>query len=235
VWRRREEFTFVAPAAQFDAVLADAIASTARPYFISDSGDNPTAGGAGDVTWTLRELLASPVLAASGKRAIYASIPDAGAVADAVRVGVGGRLDVEAGARVDARHAGPVRLVGVVSSITERSTERESTNTEVVVATEHVDVILTRVRRPFHTEADFTGLGLDPRAADIVVVKIGYLEPELFEMSADWQMALTPGGVDQDLLRLGHVRIARPMFPYDREFAYDPAAAALLMPGDTRP
>jgi hypothetical protein len=30
-------------------------------------------------------------------------------------------------------------------------------------------------------------------------------------------MALTPGGVDQDLLRLGHRRIRRPAFPFDPE------------------
>ena len=50
---------------------------------------------------------------------------------------------------------------------------------------------LTRLRKPYHYEHDFPGLALDPRGADIVVVKIGYLEPELFDMSAGWKMALT--------------------------------------------
>ena len=35
-------------------------------------------------------------------------------------------------------------------------------------------------------------------------------------MRADWLMALTPGGVDQDLERLGYKRINRPMFPLDK-------------------
>jgi microcystin degradation protein MlrC len=30
-------------------------------------------------------------------------------------------------------------------------------------------------------------------------------------------MALTPGGVDQDLERLGYKRINRPMFPLDKD------------------
>ena len=34
-------------------------------------------------------------------------------------------------------------------------------------------------------------------------------------------MALTPGGVDQDLERLGHKRINRPMYPLD-EFVNSP-------------
>jgi len=58
-------------------------------------------------------------------------------------------------------------------------------------------------------------LGLNPSETDIIVVKIGYLVPELYEMRGDWIMALTPGGVDQDLNRLGYQNIKRPMFPLD--------------------
>ncbi|UYG16623.1 hypothetical protein BRM3_13635 [Brachybacterium huguangmaarense] len=39
-------------------------------------------------------------------------------------------------------------------------------------------------------------------------------------------MALTPGGVDQDLVRLGHRRIERPMIPFDAEIPA-PAVADL--------
>jgi microcystin degradation protein MlrC len=58
---------------------------------------------------------------------------------------------------------------------------------------------------------------LDPRNAAILVVKIGYLVPELYDMRGDWIMALTPGGVDQDLEKLDYKRIQRPMFPLDKE------------------
>ena len=90
-------------------------------------------------------------------------------------------------------------------------------------------MILTRLRKPYHHEHDFTDLGLDPRAADIVVVKIGYLEPELFDMAAGWKMALTPGGVDQDLLRLDH-RGRPPAVPLRPDMA-DPDLTARLIHG----
>ncbi len=61
-----------------------------------------------------------------------------------------------------------------------------------------------------------------------MIVKIGYLEPELYDMAADWLLALTPGGVDQDLLRLGHHRIDRPMFPFDPDMA-DPDLSPELL------
>ena len=89
-------------------------------------------------------------------------------------------------------------------------------------------VILTARRKPYHLESDFTRNGIDPRQADVVVVKIGYLEPELHAMAADWMMALTPGGVDQDLARLPHHRIIRPMVPFD-EVTGTPDLSARMM------
>lgn len=228
LWARREEFGFVAPTGTLEEVLARAIEAPSGPYFVSDSGDNPTAGGAGDVTWTLARLLASEELAASGKRAIYASLPDAMGALAAAEAGIGAHVRLTLGARVDARLSPPVEVAGEVVAVVP-----SEANLEVVVRTPAVDVILTRRRRPYHLEADFTRLGLDPRSADIVVVKIGYLEPELFDMAADWMLALTPGGVDQDLARLGHRRIQRPMFPLDDVSAVDPTAGAVLFPGDT--
>jgi microcystin degradation protein MlrC len=97
-----------------------------------------------------------------------------------------------------------------------------------------VHVIVTKKRKPYHFEADFTRLGLSPRKTDILVVKIGYLVPELYDMRADWIMALTPGGVDQDLERLEYRRINRPMFPLDRDMA-DPDLSARLVPSSDQP
>jgi hypothetical protein len=68
----------------------------------------------------------------------------------------------------------------------------------------------------------------------VVIIKIGYLEPELFAMAADWKMALTPGGVDQELTRLGHHRIHRPMFPFDPEMD-DPDLTARIVPPSNQP
>ena len=48
-------------------------------------------------------------------------------------------------------------------------------------------------------------------------------------MRGDWIMALTPGGVDQDLERLDYKRIKRPMFPLDEEMA-DPDLSVRWIP-----
>jgi len=226
-WNVRNEFEFIAPVATLKESLDKAIASDKQPFMISDMGDNPTAGGAGDVTWTLKEILARPEFKSDkGPSLIYASIPGPAFVEKAIRAGVAGKVEEYAGAEIDNRFAPPVRLSGVVKSIEHGDMHAE---TEVVVQIGSANVIVTKKRKPYHHEADFTRLGLDPRKTDIVVVKLGYLVPELYDMRADWLMALTPGGVDQDLERLPFKRIIRPMFPFDKDMS-DPDLKAKLVP-----
>ena len=130
-----------------------------------------------------------------------------------MQAGTGSEVEAYVGAEVDDRYAPPVLLSGKVKSIREGDRHAE---VEVVVEVGRISVIVTKKRKPYHHERDFTQLGLDPRETDIVVVKIGYLVPELYDMRGDWVMALTPGGVDQDIERLPYERIKRPMFPMDK-------------------
>jgi len=216
-WDVRNQFEFIAPTASLKESLDKAIASDKKPFMISDMGDNPTAGGAGDVTWTLKEILERPEFKTeNGPSLIYASLPGPDLVEKAIEAGVGAKVSGYAGAEVDDRFAPPLLLEGTVQAIEHGDPNAE---TEVVVKVGSVLVIVTKKRKPYHRERDFTNLGLNPREADIVVVKIGYLVPELYDMRADWIMALTPGGVDQDLERLEFKRINRPMFPFDKEMA----------------
>jgi microcystin degradation protein MlrC len=226
-WEIRSEFEFVAPTASLSECLDKAIISDKQPFIISDMGDNPTAGGAGDVTWTLNEILERPEFKSeNGPSLIYASIPGPELVKRAVEIGINGQVDEYVGAIVDDRFAPPIKLSGRVEAIVHGDKYAE---TEVVVKVGSVQVIVTKMRKPYHRENDFTNLGLHPRDTDIVVVKIGYLVPELYNMRADWIMALTPGGVDQDLKRLKYERIKRPIFPFDEEMK-EPDLSARLVP-----
>ena len=67
--------------------------------------------------------------------------------------------------------------------------------------------------QPFTEVADFAAVGLDPLDYKIVVVKLGYLFPDLLRVAPRALMALSPGASDLDLARLPFQRIERPMFP----------------------
>ena len=229
-WKVRKEFKFVAPVAPLKECLDKAVASNKHPFMISDMGDNPTAGGAGDVTWTLTRILERPEFKTDkGPSLIYASIPGPDIIEKALKAGVGGHVEGYAGAIVDDRFAPPVKISGTVTAIRKGD---KNAKVEAVIKTGSVSVIVTQQRKPYHYEKDFTRLNLDPRNTDIVVVKIGYLVPELYNMRGDWIMALTPGGVDQDLERLDYKRIVRPMFPFDKDMPHPDLSARFIRSSD---
>ena len=57
MWERRAEFAPEAETANLAEAVERAMAVSDGPVFVSDSGDNVTAGGAGDLPLVLEELL----------------------------------------------------------------------------------------------------------------------------------------------------------------------------------
>jgi microcystin degradation protein MlrC len=225
-WNVKDEFEFVAPVASLDESLNLALKSKEIPYIISDMGDNPTAGGAGDVTWTLRELLKREEFKNNnGPSVIYASIPGPELTKKAVEIGVGNEVEALVGAQIDNRYSPPIKIKGKITAIKHGDKYAE---TEVVVQSGSIKIIVTKKRKPYHKLSDFTELNINPNESDIIIVKIGYLVPELYNINKGWTMALTPGGVDQDLDRLDYKRIKRPMFPLD-DFENKPDLSSKLI------
>ena len=211
-WDARSQFAFGTAAGDADWCIRTGLASRERPFFISDTGDNPTAGGSGDVAFMLERLLADPDLSSGRATAIWASVVDPSAVARCVAAGDGASVDLRVGGVFGAAPGADVRLRGEVR----RLMLGDPIGGDVaVVASGGVRAILTSRRKPFHFLRDFRDLGLEPAAHDLTVVKIGYLVPELFDAAKGWVLALTPGGVDQDILRLGHRHLDRPVYPLD--------------------
>ena len=211
-WDARDGFEFCAPSGAADWCIAQAFESDERPFFVSDSGDNPTAGGSNDVAWFLGQLLATPALADGTRTAIWASCVAPDAVRTCVDAGVGATVSVAVGGEFGGGE--PVSLTGEVTHV--EPDDRVGGDVAVVRAG-GVAAILTSRRKPFHHVADFKALGLDPAEHDLTAVKIGYLQPDLYAAARGWVLALTPGGVDQDLARLEYHQVVRPVHPLDSD------------------
>lgn len=244
VWEARHDFKFVAPTGSFASCLDRAIASEARPFWISDSGDNPGAGGADDTTHCLAQLVERQEIRAGDVSALMVSLVDPESTDDAWELGMGGRGDFRVGGRIDATEPGPVPLRAEVVALDDSPATGRAAALRVLAPApassgaagiesgpsagaeqlSGLTVVVTARRSQFATADMFERLGLSMTGFDVVTVKMGYLEPDQYEAAADWLLALTPGGVDQDLLRLGHAHIDRPMIPFDHEI---PAPQAL--------
>ncbi|MFT4182079.1 MAG: M81 family metallopeptidase [Rhizobium sp.] len=216
-WDVRHDFVFGCETGSIEDCVARAIASPTAPVVLAESGDNPTGGGVGDRADVLAELIARD---ASG--VIFAGIADKAATKACYAAGVGAKLDLTVGASLDTKGSEPVKGRFTVKFLLETSDE---TDAQAVVAIGGIDLVLSAKRRPYHNIADFTRLGLDPHRAKIIVVKSGYLSPELAPIANPNLMALSPGVVDQFVERLPRLRKQKPTYPFDKDFAFTPQVA----------
>ena len=235
-WDVRHQFSLEAPGYPLEKCLELAIASDKKPFFISDMGDNPGGGGSGEVTWTLARVLRHPEFRSSnGKSLLYCSIPGDEMVDAARKVGIGGHAEAYVGAMSDNSYEPPILLSGKVIYVSPAPEQNQidgnypsqaiRRNNIAIIKTGSVYVVVgTSSPTP-----PLQGTGVDPVKMDIVMVKQGYLVPQWYNIQADWVMALTPGGVDQDFKSLPYQRIVRPMFPLDPDMP-DPELNVIFVP-----
>ena len=79
-----------------------------------------------------------------------------------------------------------------------------------------------RTEAPFHNLSDFADLGIDLKDYRLLVVKSGYLSPELQSLSAPSFMVLTDGAVCQNFEKLENKHRQRPIFPFQNPAQHFP-------------
>ena len=212
-WDIRAQFVFGTTTGSIEDCVDWALAATTAPVVLAESGDNPTGGGVGDRAEVLAELMAS-----DAQGVVFAGIADKAATDAAYAAGVGATVSLQIGGTLDPSSVSVAAEAEVMLLV-------ETTDAhlrEAVVRIGGIDLVVTARRRPFHNIADFTRLGLDPRTARIVVVKSGYLSPDLGPIANPSLMALSPGVVDQFVERLERKHKSVPQYPFDKDFAWTP-------------
>ncbi|WP_018858437.1 M81 family metallopeptidase [Rhizobium sp. 42MFCr.1] len=214
-WNARENFVFGPMTGPLEQMLELAEEASTAPVILADSADNPTGGGVGDRADVLKALLERRF-----DGALLAGITDRPAVEACFAAGKGARIGLDIGATLDPSSS-PVHVEAEVVFLDDPGAFDER---QAVVRTGGITVVLAGRRRPYHNIADFRRLGLDPKSVRMLVVKSGYLSPELAPIANPNLMALTEGVVNQDIEALVSKRRIRPVFPFDRDFAYTPQA-----------
>lgn len=215
-WDQREAFGFVGPVAQPEDAVRQALAAATKPFFISDTGDNPGAGGADDMVVFLRDFIRIYTAEKSAQRVLFASVRDELTARQAHQAGIGAKLSIALGGRIDPSFGGPVGLDVTVKYCF----EQKATGAAAVLAMGNIDIIVTARRFQYGREAYFRQAGLKAwDDYDIIVVKMGYLEPELSRAARGWVMALSPGAVDQNIAELPFAKLKQPLFPRQSDFS----------------
>ena len=213
-WDARKEFQFGVPTANLFDCIDRAQRLSTKPVIISDSGDNPTAGGTGDRAEVLAALLLRKV-----NDAVVAGIADRPATEACYQAGVGATIPLDIGGTLDPQGSLPAEVKAKVVFLlkTDDLPERQA-----VIDIDGIKVVLTARRRPFHEIGDFTSLGLEPASFKIVVVKAGYLVPPIHAIANPNLMALTDGAVNQDIVHLPANKYRVPSYPFVPDLEWKP-------------
>ncbi len=107
---------------------------------------------------------------------MFAGITDRPATEACYKGGVGARIPLSIGATLDPKASQSVKTEVVVKFLL---AETDPARREAVVEIQGITLVVAAYRRPYHDIQDFKRFGLDPKSFKIIVVKSGYLSPEL--------------------------------------------------------
>lgn len=215
-WDARHQFDLAVESGSIDACIQRGLTAQESTVFISDSGDNPTAGAVGDIPLFVARLMALNV-----DDAVVAAIADSESVAACRAAGVDNRVAVALGGKLDPAYGPPLAVEGEVSHLVGGDAEA---GWQATLQVNGLTVIVTERRKPFTTSEAFLQVGIDPLEHKLVVVKLGYLFPDLARIAPRALMALSPGASDLDIPRLAFKHVRRPLFPLDPAMSWQAAS-----------
>ena len=229
VWSLRRDFRIEIESAEIDEGIARAANSRLRPVFLSDAGDNTTAGAPGDSTLVLQRMLALGVT-----DAVIVGITAPSTVRRCHEAGVGAEVGIELGADHISLATDSLPVTAVVEAVDNglelkgfqpyRTREGAWARVRIggIVATFHAQPI--GITTPHHFEA----MDISPAAHQLYVVKLGYLHPQLEDVAGRHIILQSPGVADLDLTRLTWSHVRRPIYPLDADMAWRPNGSTTL-------
>ena len=209
LWATRKEYRFLIEAEEAEECVRRALSGPEKRIFITDSGDNTTAGAEGDRL----ELLSLLLREKPSKKVCVAGITDKKIVDEFGGLPDGASVTLPVLGGVPASVLSHGEILGWTKEIIGRS---------LAFSVGNVDVIFTEYRSAFIEKGNFDHANTDLPSYEVVVVKLGYLFDGLKPFADRELFALTGGTSCVELSKLGLKRIVRPLYPLE-DFEWDPA------------
>ncbi|MCP5038988.1 MAG: M81 family metallopeptidase [Rhodobacteraceae bacterium] len=150
--------------------------SGAGPVVVADYSDNPGSGAYGDCTALIQALLESGI-----ENAAAGALCDPEAVAELIQKGIGVKVSVTIGGKVDPQvGGGPLQVTGEVKAISDGSFTYEgpmfaglpgNLGPSVCLRVEGLDIVLTSERIQMLDQNIFRAVGIEPVNKSVLAVK----------------------------------------------------------------
>lgn len=214
---KRHEFHFTGTALEPEEAIEAMINFDGSPCFISDSGDNCTAGGPGCNTFVLNQFMHLDSF--NQKRILFACICDETNARMLDEHNVDDEVSFELGAELDALSA-KIHIDGKILAKGELHHHYGDTTSigrcvTIRLKDKPIDIVVAEKAVSFAEKEQYDYAGIDMNY-DVIIVKQGYLYPELKKVAASFVMSLTDGATNQRTEKIKYQKILRPMYPIDK-------------------
>lgn len=213
---KRKEFHFTGTAMEPEEAMKETIDFNGSPCFISDSGDNCTAGGPGENTFVLRQFL--ELSDYNNKRILFACIADSKTTDMLWEKEVGSEANIDLGVGYDelTKEVNLDVTILAKGELHHHYGETASIGNCVTVRVKGkpIDIVIGHKAVSFAEKGQYDFANIDMNY-DIIIVKQGYLYPELKKLAKFYVMSLTDGATNQRTEKIKYQTIMRPMYPID--------------------
>ena len=210
---KRHDFEFLVEALEPKEALLRADSAKESTVFVSDSGDNTTAGAAGDNAYMLNLMQKLGL-----KNALLAGIMDADACDACYKAKIGDTLTLTVGGSLSEKSEKATITGKLIHRGDILSYQYNNAGPSATLDCGDITVVITKNRAALCRPDIFESIDLDYKKFHTVVVKLGYLFPELAAEAERAILAFTPGASTERLQDMGLTKIRRPMFPLDDNF-----------------
>ncbi|PPR60929.1 MAG: hypothetical protein CFH10_01336 [Alphaproteobacteria bacterium MarineAlpha4_Bin2] len=226
LWEKREEFVFEVEPIEKSVAEAKAVVAGDGPVILIDHGDNCGSGGNQDVMDVLTEIIAQEL-----DNVCAGPFCDPEAVAHLIDAGVGAKITVQLGGKVDmpamSLKGQAVEVTGTVRCISDGSFTvtgpmftgvQMNIGRTVVLDTGRIELVISEGRFEPFDQGCFTHVGIDPAKKDFVLLKSRQHFRAGFEpIAREIVMVSGPGTCTSDYSLFPWKRVRRPLFPLDPE------------------
>lgn len=216
-WDVRGKFEFRGKHLGLEESIEWAISQPEGPVFLSDTGDNVSGGGSGDNALLLKEFLDRGI-----KDTLFVGICDADVVAACRDLQEGDFFDCSIGKTLDPAstkvevHAQFLRKGIAIRWPGDGETEA------VVIRVNGNDVLITANRTCITSKKTFYNFGLNFDDYKIIILKLGYLWPEFYDVAKDYLMVFTKGSTCEVVEECEFHVLPRPIYPLDKDMEWTP-------------
>ena len=197
------------------------------PIVFSDVANSPSGGAGADSTYVLKKLVDMKL-----EFPTALTITDSEAVKKCIEKGVGEKIKLEVGGKIDKNFSKPLLVSGYIKTISDGKYYNKGKHapgvlenmgkTVVLVINQNIFLLITELRAMTIDPEQFISLGISPKEMKIIVVKsVSDFRANYGPFAKEIIMLDTPGPCSSNLISLPFKNIKRPMYPWDQMDDYE--------------